>query len=683
MRSVNTYMYDISAIALLLLPLTLTNAIIVLIGQGLLRVGYGDAAHQLFSCSTLLINLYPLSMCVITSYYLSRRTSFNSGSFIIFTLSFLYILSYGNQFFSPPYYLPNNTMLAILSPFITLLYCAYTPQRILSPSSPDFTLVLLSHVTHFFCFAAIAFGLSVLSPYLLEQLTALSGGYQLDPLTFTGGLIYQAILGGLGAIGINGHNFLLPVKQMLHEMSVNNLADWQAGLAPLNTISQGFYEAFLSMGGSGNSISLLLCILIFSKHRHHTILALAALPLILFNINEVLLFGLPIIFNPILIIPFVIVPIISFVVAYVAISTGLFTPVMSIVDWMTPPLISGYIATNNNLDGTLLQLIIIVLGIVIYYPFYIAFAGKGINKNQRIDNTEHLSLQQMLREMKTISQHNKMCSHAQHQVETMFQKGNFVMFYQRLKQIQSGRRDGFEALVRYCDEHGKLHSPTFINYFQQLCLMPMLDKIIIDLVLADMQRMPLAQLSRVSLNISAESISQPDFVGHLLQRIQHYGIAFDKIEIEITEEALLDDTEQLLKTIVQLQQMGIDVAMDDFGSGFASFPHLMRYPFNKVKLDRSLLLDCSNEKGKKLYRLLSNIGSIAECSVVSEGVETEAERIFVTECGVDIIQGYLIAKPEPLTEILRHLSKSTGNYSPRLVDRGVVNGIVAPTQNGI
>ncbi|MCV5803757.1 PTS transporter subunit EIIC, partial [Escherichia coli] len=80
------------------------------------------------------------------------------------------------------------------------------------------------------------------------------------------------------------------------------MAAWQTGEASLNVISQGFYDAFLSMGGSGNSISLLLCLLLFAKERNHILLALAAAPLLMFNINEVLLFGLPIIFNPILVV---------------------------------------------------------------------------------------------------------------------------------------------------------------------------------------------------------------------------------------------------------------------------------------------------------------------------------------------------------------------------------------------
>ncbi|MGL4716967.1 MAG: EAL domain-containing protein, partial [Aeromonas sp.] len=94
----------------------------------------------------------------------------------------------------------------------------------------------------------------------------------------------------------------------------------------------------------------------------------------------------------------------------------------------------------------------------------------------------------------------------------------------------------------------------------------------------------------------------------------------------------------------------------DFGAGFASFPHLMKYPFDKVKLDRSLLLDCTDDKGRQLYGLLVQVGTLANCRVLAEGVETEQEREFVNACGVDGIQGYLIARPAPLDQVLQHLN---------------------------
>lgn len=649
-----SYLHDISAIALLLLPLTLVNALSILIGQGLTNAGYPDLAGLMFRLSNILINLYPLALCIITSYYLSHRSTINTGTFIVYALALFYTLSHAHNSFSAPFNLPNSTMLALLCPVLTLAYCQRIPLRELAPHSLDFSLTLSLHVARFFCFGLLMLALSVISPYLMGLLLAALSQYQPDPLTWSGGLVYQATLGILGAIGINGHNFLLPVKQMLYQATTENLADWQAGLAPLNTISQGFYDAFLSMGGSGNSISLLLCVLFFSRNRNHTMLALTAMPMVLFNINEVLLFGLPIIFNPLLIIPFIGVPLVSFAVAYLAISYELVSPIVTTVDWMTPPLLSGYLAMGNKLEGSMLQLLIILVGILIYRPFYLAFAGTGLDQAERSGKVERLTLHKMLADIKASALRSQQRAEAQLRVETILRQGKLVMFYQVQSSVSSVK--SMEALVRYQDKAGSLKGPTFIADFQQLDAMPLLDYLVIDLVMTDMQQMPLQQVGRVAINISAATIKQPDFIDHLTTRMAHYGIAPDKLELEITEEALLDDKAQLRDTMTALQARGIHIAMDDFGAGLASFPHLMKYPFDKVKLDRSLLLDCTDDKGRQLYGLLVQVGTLANCRVLAEGVETEQEREFVNACGVDGIQGYLIARPAPLDQVLQHLN---------------------------
>ncbi|HHQ4599055.1 TPA: PTS transporter subunit EIIC, partial [Aeromonas veronii] len=183
--------------------------------------------------------------------------------------------------------LPNNTILALVSPILTLIYCKKVTLRDLVPHSLDFPLAISLHVARFSCFAILVLGLSTLSKYIFNLSVENFGEYRLNPLTWSGGLLYQTILGLLGSIGINGHNFLLPIKQMLYQATEHNLADAHAGIVPVNIVSQGFYDAFLSMGGSGNSICLLFCILLFSQNRNHTMLALAALPMVVFNINEV------------------------------------------------------------------------------------------------------------------------------------------------------------------------------------------------------------------------------------------------------------------------------------------------------------------------------------------------------------------------------------------------------------
>ncbi|WP_240778756.1 EAL domain-containing protein [Shewanella sp. SNU WT4] len=116
---------------------------------------------------------------------------------------------------------------------------------------------------------------------------------------------------------------------------------------------------------------------------------------------------------------------------------------------------------------------------------------------------------------------------------------------------------------------------------------------------------------------------------------------------------MLSDKLYLNQVMTDIQAQGITIAMDDFGSGYASFPHLLKYPFDKVKIDRSLLLDASSRKGEEVYRLVAQLGQIAHCKIVAEGIETQEQFDFIKTCGVDLVQGYYFAKPMPLERLSR------------------------------
>lgn len=657
----HSYIYDLSAIALLLLPLTLSNAIAVFLGHSFNLFEFKAASTLFFHLSNLLINIYPLSFCVIAGYYLSHKTTFSSASFIIYSLVIFYLLSIESNSISTFFNLPNNPLLALLSASITYLYCYRFNLQQLEPQSLDFPSRLFKHVFHFFAFISSAFFLSKIIVKAINYFTTLIGNINVDPLTFSGGLIYQTILGLLGSIGINGHNMLFAIKQTIYAETQKNIANWEVGEAPLHIINQGFYDVFMSMGGSGNTISLLLCILLFSKEKNHIMLAVAALPLMMFNINEILLFGLPIIFNPLLIIPFVMLPLISFLITYLAIFSGMVPPITNIVDWMTPPLFSGYLAMENNISGSLLQLTIIIVGIFIYRPFYLSFAGKyALHHKSAITNSsiEKSIFQSLLNNVRTSAASSLKHSSAQKRLSNMLHKDGFVMHYQLLQPVNKKDPISFEALLRYQDNAGNLCPPTFISDFQLLNMMPTLDKLVIDKVLADMQKMKLSQGQRIAINISVASIEENGFAEHFISRLTHFSIPAQWLEIEITEEAILSDNIKLLNTLSILKDHGIKLAMDDFGTGYASFPHLLKFPFDKIKLDRSLLLDASTPKGKQLYQLIAEMGHIADCEIIAEGVETEEEFQFVTDCDVDKIQGFLIAKPQPLLFVLQTLKKT-------------------------
>ncbi|HCG8129687.1 TPA: PTS sugar transporter subunit IIC/EAL domain-containing protein [Vibrio parahaemolyticus] len=649
-----SYLTDLASIALLLLPLTLSNALAILLGHAFRVVGLGDVSLLLFHLSDILINLYPTAFCVVAAYYLSHKANVSSVVLIIYSLIMFYLVSIENESLSATYTLPNNSLLALISAMMSYLYCKHLRIQLLEPQALDFTSRLFKDVLHFFVFVLVAVSLSHVTAAIMVWFSGAVRSIGVDPLTLEGGLIYQTVLGLLGATGINAHNMLFAIKQQIYAATEANMAAWQAGEASLNVISQGFYDAFLSMGGSGNSVCLLLCILIFARERNHIMLALAAAPLVMFNINEVLLFGLPIIFNPILIIPFVLVPLVSFVITYASIASGMIDPVEKIVNWMTPPLISGYVAMGNHIQGTILQLIVIAAGVLIYRPFYLAYAGKHASQfglNNALNGIEQSLFKSLLNSVKDSNIYSINKSSAQKRLTSILREGELVMFYQKLQSTQDKSVFSYEALIRYIDKEGKLCPPTFISDFQMLDAMPLLDKLVIEKVLSDMKTMSLSPSRRVAINISVSTIEQADFVQHLQGRLEHYGVSPDWLEIEITEEAVLNDKVSLTNTMIALQACGIRIAMDDFGTGYASFPHLLKYPFDKIKLDRSLLLDATDEKGRELYRIVAKLGHIANCEVVAEGVETQAEYEFVAQCGVDKVQGFYLAKPMPIQDL--------------------------------
>lgn len=651
----NEYIRDISVVFLLLLPLIICNAITLFVGYGLNWVTFSDLANIFFYFSNLLIGIYPIALCLITSYYIATKHGVNAMVVVPYSLLLFIAVSVPNALVSVQSGLPNNPLIALLAAMISAICCISFRLFPLDPSRIDFVSTLYKHVLHFFCFLLLTVCLAKFTTIIIELSRDVRHDISLNPLTFYGGLAYQFVLGLLGAIGINGHNFLFRAKQQLFENTQQNIADWQTGEADLNILGQGFYDAFLSIGGSGNTISLLLCVLLFSKERRHITLALSALPLVIFNINELLLFGLPIIFNPILIVPFVFVPLVSFVVVYSAMTIGLVNPVSTIVDWMTPPLISGYIATQHSFSGVVLQLVVVIIGIAIYRPFYLHFVGQSESNNMAISrqhelgrSTLKLFLGDVTQAMTSyISKHD-----ISRRVSRMLSHGEFVMYYQPQIYLNNNPGFSFESLIRYKDSDGKLLPPLFIQDFQQLGAMKQLDKMVIDLVLVDMQKMPLTLNCKVAINISTETISDKHIVAYIVERLSFYNISPLNLEIEITEEAIIDNDKLVSENIAVLQALGITVAIDDFGSGYASFPHLLKFNFDKVKLDRSLLFNIDNERERNLYQLLAKISEVTGCVLVAEGVETRAEKQFVKQCGIDICQGFYFAKPMPLDDAL-------------------------------
>jgi EAL domain-containing protein (putative c-di-GMP-specific phosphodiesterase class I) len=175
----------------------------------------------------------------------------------------------------------------------------------------------------------------------------------------------------------------------------------------------------------------------------------------------------------------------------------------------------------------------------------------------------------------------------------------------------------------------------------------------------------------VAINVSAVQLYNTNFVKELHQILLETGLPARRLEIEITETALVRDFDRALSTLRQIKALGIRIAMDDFGTGYSSLSNLRAFPFNKIKIDGSFIKSVnSNEQAATIVRAVLGLGRGLGLPVLAEGVETDAELRFLQDELCDQVQGYLLGRPAAI-ESFRDLTHGdvVSDQSGELVSR--------------
>jgi EAL domain-containing protein (putative c-di-GMP-specific phosphodiesterase class I) len=152
----------------------------------------------------------------------------------------------------------------------------------------------------------------------------------------------------------------------------------------------------------------------------------------------------------------------------------------------------------------------------------------------------------------------------------------------------------------------------------------------------------------ISVNLSPVQFATPGLIETVKNALAETGIAPSRLELEITERSLLNNSEKTQETLHELRNLGVRVAMDDFGTGYSSLSYLRSFPFDRIKIDRSFVSDIS--KGTEHVAIVQSVVSIAkalEMRTTAEGVESAGQQEFLTALGCDELQGYLFGHPVP------------------------------------
>jgi diguanylate cyclase (GGDEF)-like protein/PAS domain S-box-containing protein len=257
-------------------------------------------------------------------------------------------------------------------------------------------------------------------------------------------------------------------------------------------------------------------------------------------------------------------------------------------------------------------------------------------------------------------------AHARLQLEQGLRRaiehGEFFLHYQAQIDLASGTVTGAEALVRWQHPEGRLVPPgEFIPLAENMGYIGAIGEWVLREACTEALRWPPL---RVSVNVSARQLTQPNFTSTAREILEETGLPPGRLEIEITESALMSDPARAIATLEELQELGIQIAMDDFGTGYSSLGQLKRLPLQRLKIDKSFVQDVPKDPNEVvIVEAILGLARQLNRIVVAEGVETESQLAFLRERGCDEAQGYLIAKPVPATEF-RALLKGT-NFLPR------------------
>jgi diguanylate cyclase len=229
--------------------------------------------------------------------------------------------------------------------------------------------------------------------------------------------------------------------------------------------------------------------------------------------------------------------------------------------------------------------------------------------------------------------------------------GQFEVHYQPLVGCSSESVVGFEALVRWRHPERGLVSPAdFIPLAEESGLILPLGEWVLRTACLEAAQWPGDQ--RIAVNLSPIQFRHADLAQEILTILAETGLTPQRLELEITEGVLIEDTERTLATLCTLKAAGISISLDDFGTGYSSLSYLQRFPFDKIKIDRSFIWEMErNADSMAIVRSVIALGRSLRITVIAEGVETTEQLALLRTENCDQVQGFLLGRPVPAKDL--------------------------------
>lgn len=654
--SSNTIVLSLREGYIALIPFFVVASLITLITQ---LVNYAHLVKYysyLATFNTLIWTLFPILSLISVSYHLSKNLKLNSISVpVLALLCFVVATDYVN--------IKDNVVAVdnrsgVIYSLLLPIVCSYLMAWLVSfkvfkiVEQSDISLFLRKHLNFifpYFIVTTIVLGLFPLvnglfisfGEFLSHLDIALSPELKMLTQLFVSHLFWF-----FGIHGDNTVQILFPPDLTYYE------------LAP-SLFAHQFYSAFVILGGTGCIWGIVIASFFIRSASHERQVARLASPFAIFNISEIMIYALPIVFNPFLFIPFIVAPLINMFVSLYAIQTGFVSVIPGAdVPWFTPILLSGWWLTESY-SGVLLQLFLVMVNAALYFPFLQmsltdSLSGKASDLLSKRFSTGNKLLEQVESDFAQLRSKAKLSAESLEGVSKALSDGELTLYYQPKFNPNTKLIVGFEALLRLKTREGLVQGPWFLEELEKHNLMHIIDSFVIDKIEVDLLHFKKHGLNpNISFNISPVNLLN----GGYKRVIRAFRQFPNQVEVELLESSYIEDFEKTRQIVELLKDNHINCAMDDFGTGYSCLTVLAKLNINTIKLDRSLLPQFKNDRGDKLYCSLANMCHELGFEIVAEGIETGDDEDLVKKARIGCVQGFRYSKALPLEEVVAVLKQ--------------------------
>lgn len=421
-------------------------------------------------------------------------------------------------------------------------------------------------------------------------------------------------------------------------------------------------NAFAHLGGAGATWGLILAILLRGRDPVMRRLAWASVLPAIINVNELLLFGIPLVFGVRWLGAFVAAPLLNSLLASAVLSLVPPTGPVEAVSWSTPILLSGHLLTGSWV-GVATQLAALALSTFIYLPFVLRLEQDRKQDFRSMLKETLTYLCAPIRDSEGMLERTDRCGRIARALVKEFEQDlgsdRVYLVYQPGHDAQ-GQVVSVEALIRWEHaEYGMIPAPAIINAAEECQLIHRIGAFAIDRACRDLVSWRHAGHTsvKVAVNVSPVQLETGDLPEVVLRTLKRHAVPAELLKLEVTEGRALNMTEGSDRSLRALQAAGVGLSMDDFGMGYTSLLYLQRIKLSAIKLDGCITRDIEhNLVNQDIVRTVARLGSSQGVHVIAEFVETESQQALLRELGCDQFQGWLYSPGLKLPELLRYLA---------------------------